>query len=590
MAEERVQRRLAAILAADVVGYSRLMGADEAGTRARFNAHLHELIEPAIACRSGRIVNTTGDGLLVEFASVVDAVQCAVEIQTGMADRNIDEPDDQRIEFRIGVNLGDVIIEGDDIHGDGVNIAARLEGFAEPGGLCVSGKVVEEVRNKLEVSFEDMGAQEVKNIAEPVRTYCVRIDGGVSMMASAKPDNGHPLPLPDKPSIAVLAFENMSNDPEQEYFSDGISEDIITELCKISGLFVIARNSSFVYKGKPVSVKQVGQELGVRYVLEGSVRKAGNRLRITAQLIDSETDNHLWAERYDRDLEDIFALQDEITEKIVAALEVRLTAGEQKQVATRYTENLEAYDYFLRGRAYQLGDTKETNALALKMAERAIRLDPGFAGAYALLSLTHYRGWRRGWREDPKTSEQAFEAAKKAVALDDSLALAHTCLAWVSLFRKQYENAIAEGRRAISLDPNFAESYARLGLILTLAGEPEKAVDLVKKAMRLDPLYPANYYIYLGTAYYALGKYDEAIATCKECLTRSSDIMGCNLVLAVIHSESGRNEEAQAEVAEVLRLSPRASIERLRERVPFKDPSLLQRYLEGLRKAGLPEK
>ena len=320
MAEERVQRRLAAILAADVVGYSRLMGEDEVGTRQRFNAHLHELIEPTIASRQGRIVKTTGDALLVEFASVIDAVQCAVEVQKGMVERNTDEPDNRQINFRIGVNLGDVIIEGDDIHGDGVNIAARLEGLAEPGGLCVSGKVVEEVRNKLEVSLEDMGTQTVKNIAEPVRTYRVRIDGGVSTMASEKPDDGHPLPLPDKPSIAVLPFDNMSGDPQQEYFADGIVADVITALSRFRSLFVIARNSSFTYKGSAVDIAQVGRDLGVRYVVEGSVRKAGNHVRISAQLIDAASGNHLWANRFDGTLEDIFDLQDQITEQIVVSV------------------------------------------------------------------------------------------------------------------------------------------------------------------------------------------------------------------------------------------------------------------------------
>ena len=344
MAEERVQRRLAAILAADVVGYSRLMGKDEAGTRARFNSHLHELIEPTIASLSGRIVKTTGDGLLVEFGSVVDAVECAVEIQKGMVERNADETDDRRFAFRIGINLGDVIIEEDDIHGDGVNIAARLEGLADPDGICISGTVFDQVGKKLEHTYDDLGEQFVKNIIEPVRTYRIRIDGGVATLTSAKQDDSQPLPLPDKPSIAVLPFENMSGDPEQEYFADGISEDIITALSKFNWFFVIARNSSFTYKGRTVDVKQVANELGVQYVLEGSVRRAGNRVRISAQLIDALSGRHLWAERYDRELTDIFAVQDEITEAITGAVAPSFVSAEARRIERRHPESLDAWE------------------------------------------------------------------------------------------------------------------------------------------------------------------------------------------------------------------------------------------------------
>ena len=399
---------------------------------------------------------------------------------------------------------------------------------------------------------------------------------------------GH-LPLPDKPSIAVLPFENMSGDREQDYFSDGITEDIITEISKIPSLFVIARHSSFVYKNMAVPVRRIGQDLGVRYVLEGSVRRAGNRLRITTQLSDSGSEHQLWVERYDRDLEDIFAVQEEVAQKVAEALEVTLGMGEKEQAVRLYTDNLEAYDYFLRGRAYQARSTKDANSRAQEVLERAIELDPGFAGAYAILSHTHWRDWRNLWSEDPNPLERALEAAEMAVALDESLPLAHTCLAWVQVFRKQYEEALAEGRRAISLDPNFAEGYARLGLILSLAGEPEEAVRSVQQAMRLSPHYPPSFILYLGHAYYSMGKYEEAIAALRKSLTGNPEALGCNLLLAVIYSDLGHTEEAEAQVAEVLRISPRVTVEHLGDCLAFKDKALAERYLDALHKAGLPE-
>ena len=376
MADERVQRRLAAILAADVVGYSRLMGADEVGTRERFNAHLRDIIQPTIAGHDGRVVKTTGDGLLVEFASVVDAVLCAVTMQKGMADRNAAEIKDRRLDFRVGVNLGDVIIEGDDIHGDGVNVAARLEGLAEPGGICISGKVYEEVRDRMQIAFEDLGEQEVKNIERPVSVWRWIADAGATAGVSAK--TVELLPLPDKPSIAVLPFDNMSDDPEQEYFSDGIAEDIITEISKISGLFVIARHSSFTYKGQSVTVKQVGRDLGVRYVLEGSVRRQGDRIRVTAQLIDAPSEHHLWAERFDRELEDVFAVQEEVARSVAGALAVTLKPDEGARLARQPTENIEAYDLYLRTRATPWPPTRENVLSARHVYERIMDINPEF--------------------------------------------------------------------------------------------------------------------------------------------------------------------------------------------------------------------
>ena len=376
MAEIKITRRLAAVLAADMVGYSRLMGADEAGTIARQRTVYAEVIDPAIAGHGGRIVKTTGDGLLAEFPSVVDAVACAVAMQTGLAGRETDRPDDQRMRYRMGINLGDIVIEGDDILGDGVNIAARLEGLAEAGGICISGDVYRQVRNKLDLAFEDLGEQRVKNIAEPVRTYRI----GLAVGAGARPPRaGEPQVAPDKPSIAVLPLNNMSGDPEQAYFADGITEDIITDLSKISGLFVIARNSSFAYKGQSADRRQVSRELGVRFVLEGSVRKAGGRVRINAQLIDGPSGGHLWAERYDRDLEDIFAVQDEVTLSIVEALKVELTSGEQSRRAGRDKVDPEAYDHLVRARTCLHRFTAESMVECRDAAERALELDPGLA-------------------------------------------------------------------------------------------------------------------------------------------------------------------------------------------------------------------
>ena len=580
-----MERRLATILAADVVGYSRLMEADEEATLATLNAY-RRFIDERIVDHRGRVFGGAGDSVIAEFASPVEAVRCGVKIQQELATRNAELPEDRRMQFRIGVNLGDVMAEGENLFGDGVNIAARLEQLADPGGIYVSDDIYRQVEGKVDVAFDDLGEQRVKNITKPVRVFRARL--GEDTAAGAL-GSSEPLPLPDKPSIAVLPFTNISGDLEQEYFSDGITEDIITDLSKVSALFVIARNSVFTYKGRAVRVQEVSRDLGVRYVVEGSVRKSGNRVRITAQLIDGMSGGHMWAERYDRDLTDIFALQDEITEKIVAALQVKLTEGEQEQVARRYTENLVAYDYFLRGRADQARATKETNAQAREMFERAIELDPNFAGAYAVLSHTYSRDWSYQWSDDTQALERASEAAKKAVTLDDSLPLAHARLAWIYLWRRQHEQAIAEVKRAIFLDPNFAEGYARLGIILTYAGRPGEGIDLVKKAMRLDPHYPPLYLFYLGHAHYLVGQYEEAIAVLKRSFTRNPDQLPSHLDLAVIYCELGRKEEARAEVAEVLRISPRASLEGQRERMLFKDQAVLERYLENLRKAGLPE-
>ncbi|MDD1766797.1 MAG: hypothetical protein LUQ00_02645, partial [Candidatus Methanomethyliaceae archaeon] len=469
MTAQEVKRKLAAILSADVKGYSRLMGEDEKGTVRTLNAY-KEVMTGLIQHHHGRVVDAPGDNVLAEFASVVDAVQCAAEIQKELNTRNAELPDNRRMEFRIGINLGDVIEEGDKIFGDGVNIAARVQGLADGGGICISGSAYEQVENKVAVSFEYLGEHKVKNITRPLRVYKVIPQSGVADEMDKR------LELTEKPSIAVLPFANMSGDPEQEYFSDGITEDLITDLYKISGLFVIARHSVFTYKGKAAKVQEVGRELGVRYVLEGSVRKAGSRLRITAQLVDTLTGGHLWAERYDRDLKDVFALQDEVTQKIVESLAVKLTKREEDRLARRYTDNLEAYDLVLRGLEFYFRFRQETNLQAREIFQKVIDLDPEYALALARLGWTYLREWSLGWAQSPDSLQRASELAQRAIALDDSLSDGHALLAETYLWKKRHDDAIAEAEKAVILDPNNAERMLDLGNILAYAGRPEEGI------------------------------------------------------------------------------------------------------------------
>jgi adenylate cyclase len=581
-----MERKLAAILSADVKGYSRLMGEDEEATIRTLTTY-REGMATRIQQYRGRVVDSPGDNLLAEFASVVDAVRCAVEIQRELTAQNADVPDQRKMEFRIGINLGDVVVEGERLYGDGVNLAARLEGLAEPGGLCVSGTVYDQIENKLALGYEYLGEQAVKNIAKPVRVYRVQLQPRPAPRPTPSGEQPSLLPLPDKPSLAVLPFTNLSSDPEQEYFSDGITEDLITDLSRLSGLFVIARHSTFTYKEKAVKVQEVSKELGVRYVLEGSVRKVGERVRITAQLVEATTGHHLWAERYDRPLQDIFALQDEIVQKIVTTLRLQLSLWEQGHLVRKTTDNLEAYDSYLRGVEYFYRSTQETNAKARQLFEQALALDPQYAEAYAWLGWTCSMGWISQWDQDPQALEQAFALAQKAVALDASLPLAYRVLGWVSLVKKQHEQAIAAAERAVALAPNDAEGYARLGNILNFTGRPEEALMMVEKAMRLNPRSPALYLFYLGHAYRLTGRYEEAIAVVKGVLTRNPDFLPAHEYLAAIYSELGREAEARAEVAEILRLSPHRSLEVFRQRLPYKDPAVTERYLAALRKAGL---
>jgi adenylate cyclase len=585
IATERIQRRLAAILATDVVGYSRLMAADEAGTLAELGAIRRELIDPKIAEHGGRTVKLMGDGALVEFASVVDALECAVAIQLAMGKRNAAKPEDRRIVFRIGINVGDIIIEGDDIYGDGVNVAARLESLAEPGGICISSSVREQVLNKVPISFSDLGEQTVKNIERPIRVYYVLLEGASSAtppeVAVSQPAQAQ------RPSIAVLPFANMSGDPEQEYFADGISEDIITALSKISGLFVIARNSSFTFKGKSVHVGEVGKKLGVRFILEGSVRKAGNRVRITAQLVDAGSAGHIWAERFDRELTDVFAVQDEVTKEIVAALALNLTIGEQQQLAGEHTSSPEAYDCFLRGRELWHLQTKETNAEARVAFQRAIELDPNFAPAYALLSITHMRDYLNQWSASPSLSlEEGYKVAQEAVGRSDRDPYAHWALGSLYLWLRRHDEAERELKRAISLNPSFSLGYTLLGLTLHYSGRSEQALDYFERAIALDP-YTDVYLHFQSQANFQLGRYEKAVEVLKRRLTRHPDTDISRVLLAASFGHLGRKDEARAQWQEVFRINPNYSLEHRRKVLPYKNPSDFELVVEGLRKAGI---
>jgi adenylate cyclase len=493
MAEERVQRRLAAILAADMVGYSRLMGADEEGTIARQKAHRAELIDPEITSHGGRIVKTMGDGLLVEFGSVVDAVKCAVAVQNGMAIREAEVPEDRCIQYRIGINLGDIVIDGDDILGDGVNVAARLEGLAEAGGVCISDVVHQSVEGKLDLTYADLGAQKVKNIAKPVRAYHVQL-------AKAPNASSSELTLHDKPSIAVLPFDNMSGDPEQEYFSDGLAEDIITLLAAWRSFPVIARNSSFAFKGQSHDVRQIAKELSARYVIEGSVRKSGNRVRVTAQLIDAETGHHLWADKFDGTLEDIFEIQDELTRRIVASVEPEMEQAELRKAATERAANLSAWDYFLRGRAQAHLMTPDGNTQARDFFEKAITLDADYADAFAGLSFTYQRDIHLEIAEDRQAWEiEALKAARQAVAIDNGSSYAHLALSGAYIWSNQHDLSIAETRTAVELNPSNVQACLALGNRLDIVGKPEEGIPQLEKSLALNPRDPHAHTYYAAS-------------------------------------------------------------------------------------------
>jgi adenylate cyclase len=583
MSEEQSRRKLAAILSADVKAYSRLMEDDEEATVRTINAH-REVITGLTKQYRGRVVDAKGDNVLAEFSSVVDAVNCAVEIQRKLRERNTELPEHRKMEFRIGINLGDVIDEGDTIYGDGVNIAARLEALAEGGGICISGTAFDQVEGKLGLEFVYLGEQSVKNIKKPIRIYRVKMEGAVSG-AKVKREP----PLPDKPSIAVLPFVNMSDDPKQEYFCDGITEEIITGLSAIRKLFVIARNSSFTYKGKAVKVQEVSRELGVRYVLEGSVRKAGDRVRITAQLVDATTGNHLWAERYNRELKDIFAVQDEITMKIVAAMQLKLTDGDKAYLLRpKGTDNIEAYLKFLEGYHYFNLFTPDALKLARQIFEEVIALDPEYVPPYYLLGHIHIISILGAWSKNPaKSLDRAFDLAQKGLAIDECHPGPLHVLGRVYLMKKQFDEAISLMKRALELSPNHGPGHALLGTALNYAGEPERAIPYCEKGLRLDPLSPTYCLWGLAMAYRLSGRYEEAISSLKESLHHAPRAFLAHLELAACSAALGRQNEARAAVSEIVRLNPEFLIERYVESQPYKNPDHAKRFGELLRKAGL---
>ena len=572
-------RRLAAILAADIAGYSALMCSDEARTVRDLKGH-QAVVLPMVADFGGRVIDTAGDGILAEFPSVLNAVECAVAIQWKMVERNAAIEPQRRMEFRIGINLGDVIYDNDRIFGDGVNVAARLEGIAEPGSICVSGKVHDEIRAKIGLPYEDLGDKQLKNIAEPVRAYGIRLDRAPRRTVLA---------LPDKPSIAVLPFQNMSGDPEQEYFSDGMTEDLITDLSKVSGLFVIARNSAFAYKARSVKVQEIGRDLGVRFVLEGSVRKAGNRVRITAQLIDTGSGGHLWAERFDRDLTDIFSTQDEVVEKIVGTLAVKLTQREERRLRGHGTGDVAAYESWLRARELLSRGTKESLAQARVMYRRAIEIDQNFPAPHAGLALATISEYASDWASDPALAlDEAERWARRAIELNDQEPVSHMALGSVSLWRRNHEGALAEYRRMIELDPNFAQGHAALGLALMYAGRAAEALEPLAMAMRLDPLFPAMLLHFLAQANFSLGKYEIAAQQCIDRIARNPGTDASRMLLASCYGHLGRVEDARSAWAELLKVNPKFSLMQRARVLPYKDAGDFQRIVEGLAKAGLP--
>ena len=575
-----MERRLAAILAADVVGYSRMMGVDEVDTLNALKAHRSEVIDPTIAERGGRIVKTMGDGLLVEFGSVVDAVQCATDLQRAMAERNAGVSDERRIDFRIGINLGDVIIEDGDIYGDGVNVAARLEGLAEPGGICISRAARDQIRDKLPVVLEDLGEQSVKNIARPVRVF--RIKPAALPVASAASEAA----LPDKPSIAVLPFNNMSGDPEQEYFSDGITEDIITELSRFRSLFVIARNSSFAYKGQAVKIQDVGKDLGVRYVLEGSVRKAGNRVRITGQLIDAQNGSHVWAQRYDRELEDIFAVQDDVTQAIVAALPQKLEAADLERAKRKTTENMVAYDYLLRGKEHHHRGTNEDNTEGIRCLEQAIELDPGLAHAHAWLGCILGQAIVRGYLE---TTDDLWRRVKTAVetarALDENDSECHRLSCEIHLIERNHDQAEVHQDRALSLNPNDPRLVIQRAELLSLLGRPEEALEWVDTVARLDPNHADGYAWQRGVALQGAGRYAEAVAAFKRVGTRRPWLKAH---LAACYAELGDDDASKGHGAELLEENPDFTVSGYLANLYYKNEADANACRDSLLKAGLP--
>jgi TolB-like protein/class 3 adenylate cyclase len=586
MGEDRVERRLTTILAADVAGYSRLMGDDEEGTLAQLKVHRRELVDPGIKQHNGRIIKTTGDGMLVEFASVVNAVRCAVQVQRAMIARNANVPQQKQIEFRIGINVGDIIIDGNDIFGDGVNVAARLEGISEPGGICVSSHVEENAQGKVDVTFQNAGEQKLKNIARPVGVYRVLLDKRPTKMAA-------PPALPNKPSIAVLPFQNMSGDPEQEYFADGMVEEIITALSRMRWLFVIARNSSFTYKGHSVDVKQVGRELGVRYVLEGSVRKAANRVRITGQLIDTGTGAHLWADRFEGELQNVFDLQDQITTKVVGAIAPKLEQAEIERAKSKPTESLDAYDCFLRGMANLHQSNRNANSEALRLFYRAIELDPEFASACGMAAYCY--AWRKanGWMEErERETGEAVRLASRAAELgkDDAVALCRSGFA-LARVAGDLDNGIALIDRALTINPNLATAWGFSGRVRVYRGEHEVAIEHLARAIRLSPLDPETYGFHGSMAYanFFRGSYEEAASWADAAMRENSNFLPVCSIAAASNAFAGRTNEAKKALARLREIDPGLKVSNLDAQFSFRRAEDRAMFAEGLRKAGLVE-
>lgn len=617
-------RRLTTIVAVDVAGYSRLVAADEESTIAALRAHRTEFIDPGIAEFRGRIANTAGDSILIEFPSVVDALRCAIYLQRGMAERNAGIPADRRIVFRAGINLGDVVEQEGDLLGDGVNVAARLEGIAEPGGICLSSAAHDQIRGRVDVAFEDLGGMALKNIPQPVHAYRVLLNGenaknvarrsrrgptlialaliivvaaGAGLWRFSPWSGGVEQPGPnvitpsDKPSIAVLPFTNMSNDAEQEYFSDGVTEDLITDLSRISGLFVIARNTVFTYKGRAVDVKQVSSELGVRYVLEGSVRKSGNRVRINAQLIDARTGGHVWADRFDRELGDIFALQDDVTKKIVTALALELTTDEQARLKISEDETSpEVYDLYLRGVEALRRYTPESIVEARTYFLKALSLDPDYARGYAAVAFTYTASgiFFRSENVDEAVAE-ALRYGRRSLELDDTLPQGHFSMAVALLRYGRHDEALAAARNAIKYDPNYADGYAAHANVLFYSGDGEGTEQAIRKAMRLNPRYSAPYIELLGRAYFMMGRYDEATGPLRDCISRDPAALTCHAYLAAVYGLNGQIEEARWEAEEIMGLEPDYSLKTDVVAMQFLNPEDRERYQSGLRRAGIPE-
>ena len=583
MIQEGFKRKLTAILSADVVGYSRLMGEDEDTTVQTLTTY-RDVISSLIKDHKGRVVDSPGDNILAEFVSVVNSLRCAWDVQQEIKSRNADLPENRRMNFRIGINLGDVIEEKDRIYGDGVNIAARLESIAEEGGICISGTAYDHVKTKLPFRYEYQGEQKVKNIKGPVRIYKVLIEKDVDELILDKK-----LELPDKPSIAVLPFKNLSGDPRQEFFSDGFTEDITTTLAKIPRMFVIARESSFTFKGKSVQIQEIGRELGVRYVLEGSIQKFGDQIRITAQLIDATNGHHLWAEKYDRELKDIFAMKDEITMKIATVLQVKLTDGEMANWGPE-TESFEAYIKVMQSWEHFRAFTPDDNILSRQKAKEALDLDPNYSSATEMVAWTLLMDGVFGTSKTPEKSiEQAFDLAQKVLDRGDSDAGAHFLIGYAYSRKGQFDKAISELEIARDLFPNNADINAGLGTILNDAGKPEEAISVLKNAIRLNPIPPGWYLGRLGDGYRLTRQYEKAVHKYKEAIQLQPDDMISHLTLALCYVKLGREADAHAEAKEVLRINPKFSAESYAKHIPLKDEASKKLFIDGMRKAGLPE-